>query len=144
MKNLPIIRDLSPEKLALLGQIARYAIVGFGVTCAQAAVYWTLATLIKLHAQIANFTGYLVAVVLGYVLHGAYSFRDQKTSHGHSRHAGRSFRFILVSLISLGINALWVWLTVTWAHGPTWAPIPLMLFVTPAIVFILNRRWVFR
>jgi len=135
---------MTPQRRALAMQIVRYGVVGFGVTCVQAAVYWSLATLAHWHSQLANFLGYLVAVGLGYILHGKVTFRDTEAAQGINGHAARGMKFILVSLVSLALNALWVWLCVSWAHWPTWTPIPAMLFVTPALVFVLNRQWVFR
>lgn len=127
---------------AMLAQIVRYAIVGVGVTTLQAAVYWLLAQKGGIHPQLANFLGYLCAVGVGYVAHGAITFR------GHGKEAAaspaRAARFVAVSLFSLALNAFWVWSTVSWAGLPLWAPIPLMGVVTPGFIFLLNRQWVFR
>ena len=73
--------------------------------------------------------------------HSLFTFRDQARSDGH---AARGVRFVAASLISYGLNALWVWLCVTAMGLPEWSPIPAMLFVTPAVMFVLNRQWVFR
>lgn len=147
MKILHIWNNLPVERRELLLQIMRYGVVGMGVTLAQAAVYWSLATLLLWHSQIANFVGYLVAVTSGYVLHGKVTFKDAGhntgAAQGAAGHAARGFRFVIVSLLSLALNALWVWLCVSRAHWPTWTPIPAMIFVTPAVVFVLNRQWVF-
>ena len=48
-----------------------------------------------------------------------------------------------MSLVSFALNQLWVWLLVVHFGLPLWAPYPLVLGVTPLIVFALNRRWVF-
>jgi len=123
------------------GQILRYVLTGGFVTGLQAAVYWALAEQLAVHPQIANFAGYLVAVASGFVLHGRFTFRG----HGRrDRPLAQATRFIAVSLLSLALNAFWVWLCVQRLHGPVWTPIPLMAFVTPALVFVLNRQWVFR
>ncbi|MEJ7926321.1 GtrA family protein [Sphingobium sp. AN641] len=122
-------------------QIVRYGVTGLTVTACQAAIYWSLAAIVRIHPQIANFAGYLAAVALGYVLHNAFTFRGHRASDGHG---ARGFRFVLVSLVSYALNALWVGLTVTWMGWPEWSPIPAMLFVTPAAVFVLQRQWVFR
>jgi len=125
----------------MLGQILRYGLVGGGVTALQAAVYWMLADKGGLHPQLANVAGYLCAVVAGYFAHGAITFRG----HGQEpASVARMVRFVTASLFSLALNAFWVWLTVTWAGLPVWAPIPLMGLVTPGFVFLLNRQWVFR
>ena len=120
----------------------RYGMTGGFVTALQALTYWMLAALAHWHPQIANVAGYLVAVASGYVLHNAFTFRG----HGSREdgHAARGVRFVAVSLFSLGLNALWVWLCTSAMGWPTWSPIPFMGFVTPAFVFTLNRQWVFR
>ncbi len=123
-------------------QFLRYAITGAAITALQAAVYWLCAGPVALHPQLANFLGYLAAVASGYVLHGRFSFRSDEKRTGSA--GGRAVRFVAVSLLSLALNAVWVWLTVSWAGLPLWTPIPLMALVTPAIVFVLNRQWVFR
>lgn len=126
---------------AMLGQLLRYGLVGGGVTALQAAVYWLLATRGGLHPQVANLVGYVCAVVSGYFAHGAITFRGQG---GEAASPARMARFAAVSLLSLALNASWVWLMVTALHLPVWAPIPLMGLVTPMVVFVLNRQWVYR
>lgn len=126
---------------ALHGQLLRYLITGGFVTALQAAVYWTLAQWLGLHPQLANICGYLVAVATGYVLHGRFTFRG----HGkRDQPVQQAARFIAVSLVSLALNAFWVWLTVQALGWPVWSPIPFMAVVTPGLVFVLNRQWVFR
>lgn len=138
---MKFIATLTPERRALLAQLLRYGLTGGFVTLCQAAVYWTLAGPTGAHPQIANVAGYLVAVGLGYFLHGAYSFRGHG---GRDRPIMRGIRFFLGSLVSLAINALWVWLTTGLMRWPDWSPIPAMLFITPLLVFTINRHWVFR
>lgn len=123
------------------GQIIRYGITGAAVTALQAVVYWILAVPLKLDVQLANFIGYLAAVTSGYFAHGRFSFAGHG---GRDQPKARALRFIAVSLLSLALNAFWVWLCVTRSGLPRWTPIPLMAVVTPAFVFVLNRQWVFR
>jgi len=123
------------------GQLIRYALTGGFVTALQAAVYWSLAQMLHVHPQLANFAGYLVAVVTGFVLHGRFSFRG----HGNrDRPMAQAARFVAVSLLSLSLNAFWVWLCTVPLGWPLWTPIPFMGVVTPGLVFVLNRQWVFR
>jgi putative flippase GtrA len=129
----------------MIGQIVRYILVGGAVTALQAAVYWLLGAQAGWHPQVANLAGYVCAVVTGYFAHGALTFRDAGGARAKAgRDMGRMVRFGAVSLLSLALNALWVWTLVTALRLPVWSPIPLMAGVTPGIVFILNRRWVFR
>ncbi|PZU57064.1 MAG: GtrA family protein [Sphingobium sp.] len=141
MKIVELLQSVPTDTRALAAQIVRYGITGVIITAIQAAVYYMLATRAHAHPQVANLAGYLVAVVAGYALHGRYTFRGHGT---RKRPAARGIRFVLVSLLSLALNALWVWLCVTAMRWPAWSPIPLMFFATPALVFVLNRQWVFR
>ncbi len=138
---MKIIDRLSPAHQALFWQILRYGISGLFITACQAAIYWTLAAPVGLHPQVANGIGYLCAVAIGYVLHNAFTFRVHGSQSGH---AARGVRFVAVSLVSYALNALWVYLCVTHMRWPEWSPIPAMIFLTPAVVFGLNRQWVFR
>jgi putative flippase GtrA len=125
----------------LIGQVIRYGLVGGAVTVLQGAVYWLLSARAGWDPQLGNFAGYLAAVTAGFVAHGSFTFR------GHDAQSAapvRLARFVGVSLISLALNAFWVWLTVTALEAPLWAPLPFMAVVTPGIVFVLNRQWVFR
>lgn len=127
----------------LIGQLVRYAMVGGAVTALQAAIYWLLAGALHWHPQLANLIGYAGAVVAGFFAHGAISFPAEGQPRGGSA-ALRFVRFWLASLASLGLNALWIWLIVTRLGAPVWAPLPLMAVVTPGLVFLINRQWVFR
>lgn len=138
---MKILSRLHAEHAPLFWQVVRYGVTGLFVTACQAAIYWSLAALIGLHPQVANFIGYLAAVAIGYVSHSLFTFRGHG---GEANHKTRGAKFIIVSLISYALNALWVYLCVTHMGWPEWSPIPAMIFVTPAIMFGLNRQWVFK
>jgi putative flippase GtrA len=127
----------------LFGQLFRFGLVGGFVTGLYAIVYSPLAKFEIVSPQLANLAGYLVAMVTGYVLHSNWSFRG----HGaRDNPAQTTSRFFIVSLVSLGLNALFVFiLTDSRAlDGPWWWPLIPILFVTPLVTFSLNRQWVFR
>lgn len=125
----------------LWGQAARFLVTGGIVTLLGALVYWVPATFWGVAPLLANFFGYLAAMVSGYVLHSRWSFKG----HGRRNDPVRTTsRFFLVSLVSLGLNSLWVWLLSGLLDGPTWWPVVTMVFVTPVVTFLLNRQWVFR
>ncbi|MBA3512725.1 MAG: GtrA family protein [Sphingomonas sp.] len=128
----------SPERRAMLSQLLRFLISGALVTILGVAVYALVAVALRWHPQLGNLLAYLVAMATGYVMHSRWSFRD----HGQ-RTKGTAVRFVVVSLISLGLNSLWIALvTGPLGLGPEWPILP-MLFVTPAVTFLLNRHWVF-
>jgi putative flippase GtrA len=136
------MKQLIEEHKGLLGQLIRFGMVGGFVTGLYAVVYSPLAKFGIVTPQIANLAGYFVAMVTGYILHSRWSFRD----HGKRDNAARTTsRFFIVSLVSLGLNAMFVFI-LTDPHllaGPWWWPLIPILFVTPLATFSLNRLWVF-
>lgn len=126
----------------LFGQLVRFGMVGGFVTGLYALVYSPLAKYELTSPQLANLAGYLVAMVTGYVLHSRWSFKG----HGSRDNAARTTgRFFIVSLVSLGLNALFVFVLTDsmMLDGPWWWPLVPILFVTPLVTFTLNRQWVF-
>ena len=124
----------------LFGQLVRFVIAGGMATVIYTIVYSPLAGYGITSEQVANFFGYLAAMGSGYLLHSRWSFR------GHGAGAGQTMtRFFAVSLVSYGMNTLWVFLLTDDAMlaGPWWWPLLPVLFVTPLVTFALNRLWVF-
>jgi putative flippase GtrA len=134
------VADRIGEWRALLGQLVRYGLTGGLASIVNIGIYWVLAARAALDPNLAWTAGFLAAVVVGYVVHSRWSFRGHGRRDNLLRTGGR---FFIISLVSFGLNSLWVWLLVTWAGWPIWSPYPLVLGVTPLLVFWLNRRWVF-
>ena len=135
MKHIHLMQRHS----VLLGQLVRYALTGGLATIVNIGVYWVLAAR-GMDPNLAWTLGFAAAVVVGYVVHSRWSFRGHGRRDNLARTGGR---FVIVSLVSFGLNQLWVWLLVVRLGLPLWAPYPLVLGVTPLVVFALNRRWVF-
>ena len=135
--TVPIPAD--PDRRAVIGQLVRFIISGGLVTALGVAVYALVALVLQWHPQLGNFLAYVVAMATGYVMHSRWSFRD----HGSERTHGTKLKFVVVSLVSYGLNSFWVWLfTEPLGLHRAWPILP-MLFVTPAVTFTLNRKWVF-
>ena len=133
-----MLSTMSPERRAVLTQLLRFLVSGALVTGLGVGVYAFVALVLRWHPQVGNFLAYVVAMATGYLMHSRWSFRD----HGQ-RTNSTAVKFIVVSLISLSLNSLWVALiTGPLGLGPAWPILP-MLFVTPAVTFVLNRHWVF-
>ena len=124
----------------MLGQLMRFIVSGAFVTALGVGVYAIVALVLRWHPQLGNFLAYAVAMATGYVIHSRWSFRG----HGAERDHRTKVRFVIVSLISYALNSFWVWLLFTQLQLGRAAPIVPMLFVTPAVTFLLNRQWVFR
>jgi putative flippase GtrA len=124
----------------MIAQLVRFVISGALVTALGVGVYAIVALVLRWEPQLGNFLAYVVAVATGYVMHSRWSFRD----HGGQRTGSTKLRFAAVSLISYALNSFWVWLLFGHLQLGRAAPIVPMLFVTPAVTFVLNRQWVFR
>ena len=137
MSDLPM---MTRERMALLGQLFRYGITGALASVVNIGIYHLLVKLAALDPNLAWTIGFIGAAATGYVAHGKWSFRG----HGsRDRQAVRMIRFAIVSLVSFALNSFWVWMLVQHLDLPIWAPYPLILCVTPLLVFWLNRQWVF-
>lgn len=126
----------------LLGQLIRFGIAGGISTGLYAIVYSPLAKYEIVTPSLANLAGYFVAMISGYFLHSHWSFRG----HGERDNVAKTgSRFFVVSLVSLGLNSLFVWVLTedSMLNGAWWWPLIPILFVTPLITFALNRFWVF-
>jgi putative flippase GtrA len=133
-----MLSTLSPERRQIVSQLLRFLVSGAVVTVLGVGTYALVALVLRWHPQIGNLLGYLVAMATGYWMHSRWSFRD----HGQ-RSQATVVKFVIVSLVSLGLNSLWVFLiTGPLGLGPAWPIVP-MLLITPMVTFVLNRQWVF-
>ena len=123
----------------VLGQIIRFGLVGGFVTALGASVY-LIAVYARVAPLLANFFSYLTAMGAGYVLHSRVSFKGHGSRDNPAR---RTFRFVVVSLVSLALNSLFVWAMTGPLDLPLWSPVVPMVFVVPLVTFALQRRWVF-
>jgi putative flippase GtrA len=92
---------------ALIGQLARYALTGGLASIVNIGVYQVGAGQFGIDPNLAWAMGFVAAMLVGYVVHSRWSFRDHGTRDNLARTGGR---FLIVSLISFGLNSLWVWL----------------------------------
>jgi putative flippase GtrA len=130
---------LSERHTELFWQLVRYGLTGGLASVVNIGVYWLLAAR-GMDPNLAWALGFVAAVIVGYVVHSRWSFRGHGRRDNLARTGGR---FVIVSLVSFGLNSFWVWLLVRQLELPLWSPYPPVLIVTPLVVFALNRRWVF-
>lgn len=134
--------DQVSELLARPGtrQLIRYVIAGFCVTQLAACVYSALVLLSIVSPLEANVISTACGWCVGYLAHSRWSFAGG-AANGEPATIGR---FVLTSSLAFLVNTIWVWLFVSTLNLPPLTPVPLMMFITPWISFLLNRYWVFR
>lgn len=122
-----------------VGQLVRFAIVGFSLAGVYSAIYWYLATYV-MPPVLAVVIAFLAAVSIGFVLHSRWSFRG----HGAREDRRLKIKFLLVQSSGFLLNEAFTWFLTGPLHRPTWWPLIPAIFFTPLATFILNRQWVFR
>jgi putative flippase GtrA len=121
-------------------QLIRYAVAGFCVTQLAAAIYSMLVLSLSMRPLEANLASTACGLAIGYAVHSRWSFAGGSPDAEHAKIA----RFLLGSFLAVLVNSAWVFLLVSIMHLPPLAPVPLMMFATPWLSFLLNRYWVFR
>ena len=122
-----------------LGQLLRFAIVGFSLAAVYSAIYWYLATYV-MAPVLAVVIAFLVSVSIGFVLHSRWSFRG----HGRREDNALKVKFLLVQVSGFVLNEIFTYVLTGPLHEPTWWPLVPAIFVTPLATFVLNRQLVFR
>ncbi len=130
---------LNDHQRALFAQILRYGITGGIVTTCGVAAYLVAVRWLHLMPLLSNVIAYLVSMALGYVMHARFSFRGQ----GGAASARQGGKFFVTSGISFALNSLFVWLFTDVIGWDNRTPVLAMIFITPAICFVIYRKWVF-
>ncbi len=131
---------LGDEHRAFATQVMRYGVVGVGVTLFQIAIFNLGLGAGHMAPLIANAVATAAAMLAGYTIHSRFTF-DGHGSGGSVARTGS--RFFVANMVGFAVNSLWVWLFSAVLHwSPHLASLP-VFFVTPALLFWLNRKWVF-
>ncbi|MBC2668150.1 GtrA family protein [Novosphingobium piscinae] len=121
-------------------QLVRFGISGLALTALVSGLYGLQITALGLAPALALTTATIIASVIGYFVHGHFSFR----AHGSRDAPARRFsRFLIGNGLGYGLNLAFVVLFVDVLHWPRWTPTLGFFFVTPLVSFFLNRRWVY-
>jgi putative flippase GtrA len=125
----------------VLGQLVRFGIAGLISTVIYSAVYLPLSYALPEGLEVVAVPpAFLVAVICGFFLHSAWSFKG----HGTRDSSGRQhLKFFLVQGFGLLLNAAFTWVITGLLHGPNWLPLIPVVTITPIATFALNRQWVF-
>ena len=121
-------------------QFFKFGLGGVLATAVNVGIYYVGVQGFHADPNLSWCSGFGLALVVSYLFHSRWVFNVKQSQS----HATLGSRFFAVALFGFAVNSGWVWLLATYMKLPTWTPIPLILFVTPVITFLLNRLWVFR
>lgn len=135
-----MIERYLPEKYReVAGQLLRYGVLGVFVTVCGQAMFTALDTFTRSPPQVCTAAGFLVSVTIGYNLHSRYTFTNQG-----ERGWPAFLRFFVAALPSLFVNVFWTWLVISLLRLPHVAVNVPVFFVTPFMIFAINKWWVFK
>lgn len=122
-------------------QSLRFVMSGGLLTVGAAFLYWVLSEFAGISPYVAMTIAYGVATIIGFQLHGRFSFNGHG---GRDRVGVRSLRYLVACAVGYASNQFFVWLLTSKLGGPTWWPVIPVIIVTPVLTFFLNRNWVFK
>ena len=129
-----------PEKpVILLAQATRFALVGVANTAVDLTLFAVLFYALGWPLLVANAGGFLIAVLVSYVLNKTWTFADN--SRG-SESVRRGVAFGAVAIVGLGVGSAVIWVAALFI--PTIAAKLTAIGATFLWNFTASRRWVFR
>ena len=125
--------------LSRLLELAKYGFYGGITTIFNLAVFYWM-TGCGLNYILSNVLSYALAVILSYFLNERFVFQHQS---GGGR-AGKLFKFILIRIVSIGVDSGLLYLCVTVLEGNVMIS---KLIISACIIlatYVFNRRFVFK
>jgi putative flippase GtrA len=131
---------LKEEHGEVFWQAVRFGIAGLALTALVSGIYYVQVTYTAIAPAVALTVATLVASVIGYFVHGHFSFRAHGTRENPTK---RFVRFLVTNGLGYLLNLAFVFALIDLLHLPKWTPMIGFCLVTPAVSFVLNRHWVF-
>lgn len=124
-------------------KFARFLGVGVLATAVHLGGFVLFYEWLSISALAANFFAFAVAVVVSFIGHFAWTFREETRKLKLHRAFPEFKKFILTALIGLLLNSTIAWVIVDLAgYDYRLALLPMGLAV-PIVTFLLNQNWVF-
>lgn len=134
------LRELATNRL--FQQLVSFAIVGVGATLTHAIIFNISFELLQLYHLIANIFGFCIAFLVSYLGQFHWTFKEQSIQLADKR--GAFFKFLKTALLGFAVNLFWAFLILELLQLHHYYYLALLTFVTPILIFILNKFWVFK
>jgi len=121
----------------MLRQLSRFASVGVVATLLHVTVALIAKEVISLPPQVANFTGFIAAVVVSFFGHARVTFEVK------GYHAVRFARFVVVALAGLAASSSITFLVHTKGGQSFWLAMAITAAFVPLLTYFIARFWVF-
>lgn len=131
------------KQCQLLLQICRFGIVGIAATLIHVTVFTALVHFNFFQPLVSNIIAFFPAFTLSFHSHYRWTFRCDPNAE-RSHRIWVLLKFLGVALLGLAFNSLWVYLVVDVFEVEYYYTNLFIVFVTPAILFVLNKLIVFK
>lgn len=118
---------------------SRFLSVGLAATAIHAFLYALLIHFLGTYPQLANLAGYLCAVSFSYILQMKWTFSDRSSDVNLKSLS----KFLSASLSGFLLNAAFVFIVDDLLKVNSLFALLGIIFITPALTFILLNFWVF-
>ncbi len=126
-----------PEMHKHLKQLFKFGIVGGLSTLLNSAAFIFFVDVLSITPLVGNLMAFCLAFWVSY-------WGQSKWTFEHRNHTKEKlFKFFLVCLLGLGMNTFFVWLLMHVFSKSAYVAILPMIFITPLVVFFINKFWVF-
>lgn len=126
------------DRAPFIGRVLRYAVAGL----VAAAIYFLSVMLLVERAAIAPvpaaIAATIIVIVSSYTINRAFVFETNRT------HTSAFTRFVVASLLGIGLNAALMHLATVVFAWPYLAGAALSTVVVPPMNFVVNYFWAFR
>jgi putative flippase GtrA len=126
----PIVRQIR--------QLLCFGAVGGMSTLLNSIIFVSLVDFLKIPAQLGNLFAFLSAFLVSYFGHLWWTFGNKPHS------VARFIKFLAISLCGLTLNSCFVWITMHRLHQSAYVATLPMIFITPLLIFVINKFWVFK
>lgn len=124
------------------GQLLRFGSVGAAATLVHVLLYMLLVGVGGLSPVFSNLVAFSIAVVVSFSGHANWTFRNEYRTRSSRSHVLFT-RFVISAVLGLLLNTVFVYVLVTTLGlDYVWA-IPCFVLLTPLLLYLLNRLWVF-
>lgn len=129
-------QGVSASMIGRIPQIIRFAAVGLCATAVHTLIFTALVGA-GLSGILSNLLSFSVAWCVSFFGHSRFTFEVSDIRFDQSR------RFLATSVIGLISNSIIAFLIVDYLVLNPWIAVLLMITVTPVMVFVLLKTWVF-
>lgn len=121
-----------------LFQLIKYGFFGVITTIINLLLFYIF-NLLGIHYLVSNVISYFLAVVLSYYLNNTYVFSHKENQD----EIKKIIKFVLVRLLSLGLDSICLWLCVTLLNYDVLISKIIISIVIILITFVVNKTIVF-